>query len=187
MSINKSSLITLGVLLLILVVGCVIVYLVQIKQGQQKLAASPAAESFRFEAGAQGIYTDISGNETNLEQYLGQVLIVHSWASWSPFSKAELQSLSEISKQYADQGVQVVAINRGEDIRTAQQYLTSIGITDEVTLVVDTNDQYYKNIGGYTMPETVLYDVDGEIVEHIRGQLNKESLVSFVEKQLELE
>lgn len=187
MSINKSSLITLGVLLLILVVGCVIVYLVQIKQDQQKLASSPAAESFRLESDTQGIYTDIYGNEITLEQYLGQVLIVHSWASWSPFSKAELVFLSEISKQYTNQGVQVVAVNRGEDIRTAQQYLTSIGVTDEVILAVDTNDQYYKNIGGYTMPETVLYDVDGEIEEHIRGQLSEELLVSFIEKQLELE
>ena len=184
MSINKSTVLTLVILLLILLAGGITVYFAQLKQNQQKLAVSPAAKSFQIESGASGGYTDIAGNEVNLEQYVGKVLIVHSWASWSPFSQNELRLLSEIALQHVGQEVQIVAINRGEDVQVAQQYLISIGVAEEIVLVVDPDDQYYKNIGGYTMPETILYSKEGEIVQHIRGQLQLDALLASVQAQL---
>lgn len=38
-------------------------------------------------------------------------------------------------------------------------------------LLLDPNDSFYSAIGGFSMPETIFVDAQGNIVEHKRGFL----------------
>lgn len=114
-------------------------------------------------------YTDLNGNEVYLDEYLGKVLVVATWASWSPFSQADLQTLSELSGKFDSTQVVFLAINRKETKEQAARYLTTIPNIQGVILVLDPTDRYYAAVGGYAMPEVVIYNERGEIINHFRG------------------
>ena len=179
---NATS-ITIASLVGILIIGASTIVVLQNQQSQRELAASPAAGALAT-AGAAAPYTDFAGNPADLDQYVGQVLVVHSWASWSPFSSTQLTVLAEVSQSYAAQDVVFIAINRAEAKATAEAYLQTIGVADQVRLIVDNDDRYYKSIGGYTMPETVFYDQTGNIIAHKRGELSISEAASYIEQAL---
>jgi thiol-disulfide isomerase/thioredoxin len=121
------------------------------------------------------VYQDLNGNELSLESYLGEVVVVTSWASWSPFSAADLTALNELAAEY-DDGPVFLAINRKETKEQALRYLATIADVPNLILVLDPADRFYARIGGYAMPETVVFDQSGQIVLHDRGVLDPASI-----------
>lgn len=179
----KVTIITLGIMIIILLVGAVTIIMLDKRGEKRELAASDAAGALTSnETNSQ--YTDFEGNPANLDQYLGQVLVVTSWASWAPSSSAELTLLAEVANSYLDDDVMVIAINRAEAKDIAESYLQTIGVDEQVRLIVDANDRYYTSIDGYTMPETVIYDRRGNIVAHKRGTLIKDEVTKNIEQAL---
>ena len=183
MQVSKTTISTVAILVGILAIGAWFVYQTNQKNQERELQESPAAQALQADP-ASAPFSDFDGNKADLDQYLGEVLVVTSWASWSPFSGAELQLLSQTAESYADQGVVVLAINRGEPQSTAERYLRTIGVEGRVRLIVDPDDRYYKAIGGYTMPETLFYDRKGNIVSHKRGTLTQDSVQESIERAL---
>lgn len=118
---------------------------------------------------ALGGFTDLEGNPVSLEDFRGKVLVVNSWASWCPFCVNELPDFSTLGLELADQGVVVLAINRAESTRQVNDYLDSIGEQPGITWLLNETDSFYSFIGGFTMPETVFYDTEGNMVIHKRG------------------
>ena len=181
---SKVTIITIAIMVGILIIGVITILLLNNQQEKRQLAASEAAGALAANKDTGAQYTDFAGNPANLEQYLGRVLIVTSWASWSPFSSTELQLLADATAPYADDDVVLIAINRAEAQSLAESYLQTIGVDEEVKLIVDSTDNYYKKIGGYTMPETVFYDRQGNIIAHERGSLTKDEVIFNIEQAL---
>ena len=132
-------------------------------------------------------YTDTVGNPVGLEQYLGKVLIVTSWASWSPFTTTDLTQLNDLMTKYDRSKVVALGINRMETRDQAQRYMTTMPEFPNVVLVIDTADHFYKSVGGYAMPETLVFNQKGEVIEHIRGTIVKDNLEVLVDSLLEQE
>ncbi len=126
-------------------------------------------------------YTDLDGNVISLEQYLGKVLVVTSWASWSPFSKDDLISLSEVASSQESSKVVFIAINRKETREQAQRYTNTLPELNSVIIALDPTDHFYMSIGGYAMPETIIYNQKGDVVNHIRGVINQNDLKSYID------
>lgn len=118
-------------------------------------------------------YTDLNGNRVVVSDYIGSVIIINSWASWSPASAAELQMLERIAANYSNEKITFLAINRSEPAKTAKQFLQVYKITNQVMLLLDPDDKFYRSISGYTMPETLIYDKKGAVYHHFRGKLNE--------------
>jgi len=129
-------------------------------------------------------FTDVLGNPVNLSDYLGEVLVVNSWASWSPFSQTELADLSQVASEYSGREIKILAINRAESSDMAIRYLNTINTLDNVTLVLDKSDKFYNSIGGYAMPETVFYDDKGNIVFHSHGPLKPDDIRKYLEQAI---
>lgn len=126
------------------------------------------------------VYKDLDGNDISLESYLGRTIVVTSWASWSPFSTADLASLNEFAGQAADDIV-FLAINRKESKEQALRFLSTQPEFSNLILVIDPDDRFYSRVGGYAMPETVVFDRKGEIILHDRGMLNIENVRAAVD------
>lgn len=125
-------------------------------------------------------YTDLAGNPVDLRAYKGGVIIINSWASWMPFSQTELPLLNQIKERYGD-AVTLLAINRMEDTALIQAYLTTLPGMSSTIFLADPADTFYRAVGGYAMPETVVYAVDGTIVFHARGVLVESELVAALD------
>lgn len=116
----------------------------------------------------QSPYTDLEGNVVGLTSYIGEVLVVTSWATWCPSCVDSLKELSELSSMYGDE-VKILAVNRSDQPNIAKAFLKKYEISNEVELVLDEDDRFFKKIDGYTMPETVIYDHEGNEVFHKHG------------------
>ncbi len=163
---DRSSLITLGVITtVILVVGLYVWYAVN----QSHIANQIPSDAVVALTTTDDTYTDLDGNPVSLEQYLGAPLVVNSWASWCPFCVTELPDLNTLAEEFADQNVTVLAINRKESKVQAQRYLSTVPDLNNLVIVLDTKDTFYKSIGGFTMPETIFYDAAGNVIVHKRG------------------
>lgn len=183
---TKSTVTTLAVLLVILLVGAHIVHITQQRGAERLLRESPAATALQ-NSDTLDNFTNLKGEAVDLSQYLGQTMIVNSWASWAPSSVDELILLSSIAEKYRDKGVIIIGINRAESRLTAESFLSTFELQDSVQLIVDKEDKYYQSIGGYTMPETIFYDVQGEVIVHKRGVLTAAEIERVLNQALNVE
>lgn len=149
---------------------------------KNRTALTPESEALSVLKTSEGQlpFTDLEGNPVALTDFLGDVLVVSSWASWCPACAKDLPLLSTVAQTFENDGVRVLAINRSEPGNTAERFLRSINATPGIKLVLDPDDRFYESIGGYTMPETIFYDRTGKIVHHNRGSMTQDEMNQYV-------
>ncbi len=57
------------------------------------------------------MYSTPNGQVINTSEWLGKVLLVHFWATWSEESAEGLADLMKLHREYGDKGVQLVGVN----------------------------------------------------------------------------
>lgn len=177
---KRSHVITLVIIFLILCVGAFVTY--HIYSTPRDSGNSAAKKTLTLGEGKS--FTDLDGNPLTLAPYEGTLRVVNSWASWTPFSANELILLEELAKEY-DGRIVVIAINRGEDREYAKQFVASLGTSfEKVHFVFDPEDDFYTSVEGYSMPETLIFDTEGDVTAHRRGDMNKEQMKTLVEDAL---
>ena len=113
-------------------------------------------------------FTTLDGVAVSLGDHRGKPLVVNSWATWCPFCREELPDFVELQNEFGDE-VLVIAIDRSESVAKVEEYLTEFNLTTQLEYWQDDGDNFYEQIGGFTMPETLFINSDGEIVVHKRG------------------
>lgn len=136
------------------------------------LSELPQAPDFSF--------PDATGKEVVLSEVQSLLRIVHFWASWDPSSAEGLHALAEIAREHSD--VAVIALNRDVVPSEGQALLARLELGDMLVFAYDKNDTYYRELGGYNMPETVFLAPGGEILEHVRGPMSEEEFRSSIER-----
>lgn len=173
---NKANTIALLVIIIVLVIAGSVTYFFY--STPNDALDSEAKKTLSAESGLS--FTDLDGNTITFDQFEGKVRVVNSWASWTPFSVQELKDLHTIAAEFKDQGVAVIAINRKESKEQAVQFLGSIQTFENITFALDPEDAYYASIGGFSMPETMIYDAKGNLVTHKRGSMTQEEMRALV-------
>src|SRR3989344_1836067 len=108
---------------------------------------------------------DYNGKIVDLEDFSGKPLVINSWAAWCPFCRQELPDFATAQKEFGDKVV-IIAIDRQESLTVAKGFTDEQGTTDDLIFLLDPKDLFYKSIGGFSMPETIFVDKDGNIAEH---------------------
>lgn len=120
-------------------------------------------------------FTDYEGQTIALADFAGTPLVVNSWAAWCPFCKKELVDFGTVQKELGERVV-FIAIDRAESLTVAKNFTDEFGVTDELIFLLDPNDSFYQAIGGFSMPETIFVDKDGNIRDHKRGPMEVEEI-----------
>jgi thiol-disulfide isomerase/thioredoxin len=121
-------------------------------------------------------YTTLEGEPFSFEPYRGKVRIVNVWASWSPYAKDELPLIAEVVRSKGNDALVALALNRAEPRERAQAFVATLPPLPELTYVVDETDAFYPSVGGYAMPETIIFNTAGDIVWHYRGVITRDML-----------
>jgi thiol-disulfide isomerase/thioredoxin len=137
-----------------------------------------------FDVFASIALTDHDGNSDSLERFRGKPLVINSWAVWCPFCRQELPDFAALQKEFGE-AVAVIAIDRGEPLEKAKGYTDELGITNDMVFLLDPSDAFYKAIGGFSMPETIFVNADGDIVFHKRGPMTLEEMREAVNQYLQ--
>ena len=72
--------------------------------------------------------------------------------------------------------VVVIVIDRAESMAKQKKFIDEVGLTGKLLYLNDPKDSFYQSIGGFSMPETIFVDKDGNIRLHKRGPMNVEEM-----------
>jgi thiol-disulfide isomerase/thioredoxin len=109
----------------------------------------------------------IDGTPFKLKENRGKILIVDFWATWCGPCIRSIPSLIEISKEYKEAGVELVLVNCEEPETRVRPFLERLKSIP--TVVLDTDGTVSKQYNVAAIPQTVLIDRDGGIVEVFVG------------------
>lgn len=175
---QRSHLLVLIGIVLALLAGAIATYLISVHSADE----DPSDASRTLKTSETQVFTDLEGNEISFDQYEGKIRVINVWASWSPLSRQELSDMQRFASDHAGDDIAFIAINRKESSALARQYLDTFDIGGELIFAIDTNDSFYSSVGGYAMPETVIYGKDGETIAHVRGTLTYDRLAELLQQ-----
>lgn len=129
-------------------------------------------------------FKSYDGELVTLRQFAGKSLVINAWASWCPFCVDELPDFAGVQEEFGNQ-VAIIAINRAEGRDAAKEFSDAYEVSDDMVFLLDPADSFYRAIGGFSMPETIFVNRNGEITEHVRGPMKVETIRDKVKKLVE--
>ncbi len=128
-------------------------------------------------------FQDYSGNLVSLVDFKGKPLVINAWAARCPFCRKELVDFALAQQEIGGRAI-IIAINRAETRDAAKKYTDELGVTEGLIFLLDPSDSFYKAIGGFSMPETIFADENGDIVIHKRGPMGKDEILQKIRNML---
>ena len=178
---KRSTIIVVVLLVAILAVAIWFTYRTVVEHNEKSSDAGRAL----IDVDTENRFTDMNGGNVELSTEIGnKILYVNSWASWSPLSHDELIALNEVAGEYKDKPITFIALNRREPLSQAQAYLATLPPLPNLTIVIDSTDEFYKEVTGYAMPETVVYAKDGTLWRHERQPQNADTIRAMANELL---
>ena len=92
--------------------------------------------------------------------FIGKVVLLHFWATWSPESVEQLAHYDELYKKHKDEGLVVIAIHSAEGADDVDAFVAERGYTLPIAVDEGASAQRY---GIWNFPQSVLLDRDCRI------------------------
>ncbi len=131
----------------------------------------PRSGTVSFHSEYELVLKDYAGTDVRLSQFKREILVVHAWATWCTYCAEELRNLATLKTKYGDR-IEILAPNRAESVYVAKPFTDTLALGESVRFLLDSEDAFYKSIGGYAMPETLFINDRGEVFHHQRGPMN---------------
>ena len=118
------------------------------------------------------IFEDFSGNEINLKDYQGKLVIINFWATWCSPCKKEMPSLDVLHQDNNFKNLEILAINMEQPnkIKT-EKFFADLNIKN-LKIFFDSNLNFVKELKLRGVPTTVLINKKGEEFARIIGEVN---------------
>ncbi len=104
---------------------------------------------------------DMDGEIFKLSQYRGKPVIVNFWATWCPPCREELPSMNRAWDKIKDQGIEMIAINVGEDEDTIFAFMGDYPI--DFQTLMDQSGKIIKQWPIKGLPTTFVVDPQGRL------------------------
>jgi len=118
------------------------------------------------------IFEDFSGNEVELKNYLGKLIILNFWATWCAPCKKEMPTLDNLYQDNNFKNLQVFAVNMEQPYKfKTKKFFTDLNI-QKLEIFFDHNLNFVKEFKLRGVPTTVLINKKGEEFARIIGEVN---------------
>jgi peroxiredoxin len=134
------------------------------------LAAALVTAAYAADAGGPApafTLESLSGGQTALSQYTGQVVMVNFWATWCGPCQQEMPLLDQMYKKYKAAGFTLIGVNVDKTAAPVRDLLARKPVSFPVLL--DPANQVSKAYHVEEMPSSVIIDRKGEIRYVHRG------------------
>jgi len=109
-------------------------------------------------------FTNLSGEQINLANLRGKVVLIDFWATWCGPCRAVMPDLVETYEQYHDKGFEIIGISLDKDKSQLEKYMQDIGITwPQYYDGLVWNNKIAKRFGVRGIPHIVLVDKNGAV------------------------
>ncbi|WP_447924968.1 TlpA family protein disulfide reductase [Georgenia muralis] len=130
--------------------------------------------------------TAYSGEELDLADWRGDVVVVNFWYAACPPCRAEAPDLKDIHTDYTRQGVKMLGINPRDDVGTAQAFERTFEVP-----YPSLHDQDARAVAAFeglvplqAMPSTVVLDRQGRVAARVLGQVDPTILRGLIDDTL---
>ncbi len=111
----------------------------------------------------------LDGKNVSLSSYRGKVVLLNFWATWCPPCRAEMPSMETLYRRFNNQGLEILAVDVGEDTLMVQRFIRSGGYTFPVML--DNDNKVSSVYGIEAIPTTYIIDREGKIIGRVIGSI----------------
>jgi thiol-disulfide isomerase/thioredoxin len=115
-----------------------------------------------------------AGETFNNESIKGKVVLLEFWTTWCQFCHDEEAMVEQVTKEFADKGLIVLAVDVAESKKTVKKYLDQHPRACRIVLTEDTNLAAMYQANSY--PIYVVIDRDGNIAGEQRGAAGERAL-----------
>jgi peroxiredoxin len=118
--------------------------------------------------------TALSGEQTRLRDFRGQIILLNFWATWCGPCRIEMPDFQSRFEQYSDELI-VLAVNVAEDPEDIQDFMNELDLTFGALL--DSDEKVFRQYLVRGLPTTYFIDAEGILrIQHIgvmtEGQLD---------------
>lgn len=103
----------------------------------------------------------LSEQETGLEDFKGEVVLINFWASWCGPCQEELPELQLLHQKYQERGFRVIGINIDKKKQNAQKFVERFRLSYPILL--DPDSSVIRQYRGHSMPISYLIDRKGTV------------------------
>jgi cytochrome c biogenesis protein CcmG/thiol:disulfide interchange protein DsbE len=100
--------------------------------------------------------------------WAGKPVVIRFWADWCKYCEPEMKAIEPIYQQLKPQGLQMIAINAGQDRKTVTAYMEKLGVT--YPALMDENSAIAKRYGVVGLPTTYFIDAKGIVRVKLIGE-----------------
>jgi len=111
----------------------------------------------------------VDGKQVSLSQFKGKPVIINFWATWCPPCRLEMPALEEISRQAADKGFVLLAVDKEEDATTVKNFLTQNHYDYLSVLDLDGSVSTMYQVSG--IPTSIFVDANGIVRDMHTGTM----------------
>jgi cytochrome c biogenesis protein CcmG/thiol:disulfide interchange protein DsbE len=112
----------------------------------------------------------------------GKVVVLRFWATWCPFCKDEMKMIQTVWSQSRDKGLEVLAVNAGQDKGDIDGFIAKLGVTYPVLL--DPGSKVTRQYGVTGLPMTLFVGRDGKVKGRILGETDEATFRRKLEELL---
>ncbi len=116
----------------------------------------------------------LDGEQFTNDSVKGKVVLFQFWTTWCTYCRSEESLVNELTTEFADQGLVVLAVDVGESKKVVQQYLKEHPRKCRIVMTGDTNLAAMYAATRY--PIYVVVDREGKIVDTQRGAGGEQGL-----------
>ena len=103
--------------------------------------------------------------------YFGKPLVIRFWADWCKYCEGEMKAIESVYQRHQGKGLQVLAINAGQDKATINAFIKKIGVTYPALL--DEQSTIARSYGVVGLPTTFFIDGKGIVRAKIIGEADE--------------
>ena len=126
---------------------------------------------------------NLDGSPWRAVEWRNKVLVLNFWATWCPPCREEMPAFARLQEEFADQGVQFVAIAI-DDREPVVDFIDTYGIEFPVLLGDTKAIELARRLGNHfgTLPYTVVARPGGEIVLRRPGEMDRAELLPLLQE-----
>lgn len=113
--------------------------------------------------------------------WAGKPLVIRFWADWCKYCEEEMKAIERVQQRLKPRGLEVIAVNAGQDRRTVTAFMQKIGVT--YPALMDESSVIAKRYGVVGLPTTYFVDAQGVVRVKLIGEAEE---ANFERAALEL-
>ena len=122
----------------------------------------------------------LDGETFDNQAIAGKVVLIEFWATWCKYCKSDEHAVETLTREFAGDGLIVLAVDVGESKKKVKKYLEDSARTCKIVLTEDTNLAAWYGAKSY--PYYVLIDRNGKIAGTQKGAGGEASLRRLLSK-----